>query len=83
MHEPAHALDRLGDQRGHVARGHRGQHLAQVVDRRLDLVGVGQPGHPAAEPVAGGSQDTWTGLSELDDQLRCPVIAMVANVRPW
>ena len=32
--EPAHALDRLGDQAGHVAGGGRREHVAQVVARR-------------------------------------------------
>jgi hypothetical protein len=30
-----------------------------------------------------GSQATLSGLSALADQLRWPVIAMVAKVRPW
>lgn len=51
--ETADALDRLGDQAGHVAAGLGGEHLAQVLHGGVHPVGLGQPGEQPAQPFTG------------------------------
>jgi hypothetical protein len=50
--EPAHALDGLGDQGGHVAGGAHVDDVAQVLRAGVDVVGVVQLAEGAAQPVA-------------------------------
>ena len=84
VHEAADALDRLGDQRGHVAGGRAWP--APRAGPRPPRRCWSASDSPAIRPRSRSpecSQDTCTGLSELADQLRWPVIAIAANERPW
>ena len=82
--EAADALDRLGDQRGHVAGGLGGEDLAQVGDGRVDVIGVGPAGQQAAQPVAGVQVAHVERVQRATStRLRLPVMPIVAKVRPW
>ena len=81
--EAAHALDRLGDQRGDVARG-LAEHVLQVGDAGRDVVVVAQVGeraagaHPAVHVQRLQRARGWSATSP-----RLPVMPMAEKDRPW